>query len=115
MNVCPTISTNSELAFPGQPAQRSLNNPARSAQSTAMSDVAAGDLRHNAATSQPLPVRIRIVGSVGVHSLWSTPGTSSLATNRRHGIDQRLQLLDVVFVGRGERGRQRDALAIDDH
>jgi hypothetical protein len=74
-----------------------------------------GDHRFNASTSQSLPVGIRIVSSVGIHSLGSTAGTSSLTTDRRYGIDQRFQLLDVVLVGSGKRGSQRSSLTIDDH
>lgn len=76
--------------------------------------VPAGDHRLNAATAQSPPVGIRIVGSVGVHSLWSTPEMSGLTTDRRHRIDQRLQLLDVVLVGSGVSGSQRSTSTIDD-
>ena len=114
MNIFPAIGTNSELAFPGQPTRAFVQRPSESAQATAMSVVprAISAQCRDVATSA---VGIRIVDSVGVDSLWSTPGMPLLATNRRHGIDQRFQLLEVVLVGCGESGCQRYALAIDDH
>jgi hypothetical protein len=42
-------------------------------------------------------------------------GLADGPTNRWDGIDQRLKLLRVMDVGGGERGRERNALSIDDH
>ena len=54
------------------------------------------------------------VASVALNDLGFTQRTPRLATNRRNGLDQRIELRDVVAIRRGQDDRERDALRVDD-
>jgi hypothetical protein len=48
-----------------------------------------------------------VVAAVGDHALGPSPWSADAAAHRRHLIEQREQLGDVVAVATGERPRER--------
>jgi hypothetical protein len=95
-----------------QPRQRSFHDPSRLTQPTAMIGVASGQGRCDAAFSQGIAMRLGIVGPVALDTFGTLTRTSALATYRWNGLDQRQQLCDVVRIGAGQRGCQRNARRI---
>src|ERR1700754_4948454 len=114
MNVGATFGAHAEFALAWQPRQRPLHNPSNRAQPTPVRSPAAGDLRSNATTSQPLAVWLRVVGTVGVHFVRSTTGPAPFAANRRNRVDQRFQLLHVRDIGGRYSRSQGRAVGIND-
>jgi hypothetical protein len=55
-----------------------------------------------------------VVALVGVQFGWSTPWPSRTLADCRHGIDQRLQELAVMPVGRRNPQGEGDAIGIDE-
>jgi hypothetical protein len=63
---------------------------------------APGDLRNDAALPQPAAVAVVVVAAVGVRGTGLAPGPSALAPHRRHTVDQRQKLGDIVAVPAGQ-------------
>ena len=95
-----------------QPRNRAFHDPARFAEAAAVLGVAARDLGRDAACGQGMAVRIGIVSPVGLNEGGFRARTSRLSGDRRHGLDQRQKLRDVVSVGLREDDAQRNALGI---
>jgi hypothetical protein len=97
-----------------QPREGALDDPAHAAQSRSMPTVAAGDLRSDAASAQLTPLRPVVVGAVGGEALGSAVRPATAAAHRRHGVDERDQLGDVVAIAGRERPGERDAAGVDE-
>ena len=94
-----------ELVEPGEGA---LNDPARAAQAGAMLGPAAGDLGLDPALPELTPVLVVVVAAVGGDALRPLSRTANLSPNRRHPLNQRDQLGDVVAVAARDRPGERD-------
>jgi hypothetical protein len=94
-----------ELVEPGEGA---LDDPAVAAQAGAVRGPATGDLGCDAAAAQLAPVLVVVVAAVGVEPLRPPAWTADTAPYRRHAIEQRDQLGDVVAVAAGDRPGERD-------
>jgi hypothetical protein len=97
-----------------QPGEAAFDHPALAAQARAMRDTAAGDPRSDASSAQPAAVDVVVVAAVGEQLPRAAAGTAAPAADRRHGVDQRDELGDVVAVAAGEADRQRDASGVAD-
>ena len=53
-----------------------------------------------------------VVAAIGDHTVGTPPGSADAATYRRHTVEQREQLGDVVAVAAGERPSKRDAATV---
>jgi hypothetical protein len=84
------------------------------AQTRAVRDTAVGDARGDASSAQPAAVDVVVVAAVGEQLPRAAAGTAAPAADRRHGVDQRDELGDVVAVAAGEADRQRDAAGVAD-
>lgn len=100
-----------ELVEPGEGA---FDDPAVAAEAGAVPGLAAGDLRGDAALAQLAAVAVGVVAAVGGQPVGPLTRPADLAAYRRHAVDQRDQLGDVVAVAAGERPGERDAGRIDE-
>jgi hypothetical protein len=71
---------------------------------------AAGDHGADAQVADLSAVDVVVVAAVCVQHIRSSAGSSALAADRRHGVDQGDELGDVVAVAAGQGGSQRDAV-----
>ena len=79
-----------------------------------MGGVAAGDLRRDAALAQLAAVTVGVIATIGSQLVRPASWPADLAAHRRHPVDQRDQLGDVVAVAAGQRPGERDAGRIDE-
>jgi hypothetical protein len=79
-----------------------------------VSGSAPGDDRGDAQCADLVAVSVVIVAAIGAGLLRALAGSTALAPDRRHRLDQRDQLGDVVAVAAGQRNGQRDAVGLDD-
>ncbi len=114
MDVAASLVAGAESFEGVQPGEAALDDPALSAEAGAVGDAAAGDPRCDAAGAQHPPVLVVVVAAVGEQLPWSPAGASAPSPDRRHGLDQRNQLGDVVAVAAGQGDRQRNAAGVAD-
>src|SRR5512143_4304125 len=97
-----------------QPGEATLDHPALAAQPGAVGSPAAGDPRRDATAAELAAVGVVVVAAVGEQLPRAAAGSAPPSADRRHGVEQRDQLGDVVAVAAGEGDRQRDATGIAD-
>ena len=91
-----------------EPGEGALDDPAVAAQTRAVPGSAASDLRCDAASAQLAAVLVVVVAAIGVEPVGPSPWPANTATYRRHAVQQREQLSDVVAVAAGDRPGERD-------
>lgn len=109
MNTGTALVTHVEPAKPMEPRQSAFNDPARSAEATPVGRSAFRKLRPDTAPVQDIAVRLGIVPAVSLDERGFAPRPAGPAAQRWDAVDQRQQLGNVVPVGAGEHGGQRDA------
>ena len=114
VNIIAPIRSQSELPRPMEPRDRPLHHPTVAPQSTAMARAAPRDSGSNAAATQATPMRIGVVGPIGVERVRARSRTARLAPDRRDRVHQGFQLADIGGVGSGQSRRQGNASAIGD-
>jgi hypothetical protein len=96
-----------------QPGEGALDDPAGAAEAGAVFGLAAGYLRCDPAFAELVAVRGVVVASVCGQSLGPPSRPADTSANRRHPIDERDQLCDVVAVTAGDRPGERDPVRVD--
>jgi hypothetical protein len=96
-----------------QPGEGALDDPAGVAEAGAVFGLAAGDLRSDPSFAQLAAVGGVVVAAVCGQTLGSSARPADAATHRRHGIDERDQLRDVVAVAARDRPGERDPCRVD--
>jgi hypothetical protein len=91
-----------------QPGEGALDDPAGLAETGAVLGAAAGDLGSDAAFAQHSPVLVVVVAAVGGDAVGAPAWPARLATYRRHPLDQRQELGNVVAVAAGDSPGERD-------
>ena len=99
-----------ELVEPGEGA---LDDPAGTAEAGAVLALAAGDLWSDPTLAKVTAVGGVVVAAVGGHAFGPSARPADAATHRRHGIDQRDQLRDVVAVAARNSPGERDPARVD--
>jgi hypothetical protein len=97
-----------------KPTVRALDHPSEDAEAASVFRVTLCQNGLNAAPSQTLPMRFRIIRPVTLNAP-GTPSTATFAANLRDRIDQGDQLRYVVGVRSRQLGRQRDAVGVAEH
>ena len=92
--------TDGDAAEAGEPSERALDYPSVPSQVFAALDATSGDAWNDRPPTQYLPAVGEVVALVGVQLGRAAPWAACALADRRHGIDQRLQQLAVVPVGR---------------
>jgi hypothetical protein len=96
-----------------EPGEGALDDPAGAAEAGAVLGSAASDLRPDPALPQLAAVLVVVVAAVGGEPLGPPARPADQAAYRRHGVDQRDQLGDVVAVAARERPGQREPGGVD--
>lgn len=114
MNVGSPFIANAQAPEPMQPAQRSLDHPAPTAQAFTAFDAAPGDANPDAGTVQPPALAEIVVALVCVQLVRPLARPATQAGDRRQRPNQRLQHPRVMDIGPREPGHQRRTALIDD-
>ena len=96
-----------------QPSEGALDDPAVTTKSGAVPGLSPRDLGRDAPRAQLPPLRPVVVGAVGADFVGSPARSADAAPDRRHPIDERDQLGDVVAVAAREPPGKRDPGRID--
>src|SRR3954464_1948551 len=113
MDVGAALVASAESLEGVQPGEAALDHPALLAQPGAVRDAAAGDPRRDAALAQLAAVDVVVVAAIGEQLPRAAARPATSPADRRHGVDQRNQLCDVVAIAPGEADRQRDSAGLD--
>lgn len=103
------LDANEELAELVKPREASLDLPAQLPESRAVVALAPSDCRRDATTAKLFPVRVAVIAAICDKLSGSPPGSAACPADGGDGVYEREKLRDVVNVGRGEDGRERDA------
>ena len=91
-----------------QVGEGALDDPADAAEPGAVHGLAAGDLRADPAPAQLAPVLVVVVAAIRADTIGAASWSPRLAAHRRHTVNQRQQLGDVVSVAPRHRPGKRD-------
>ena len=94
-----------------QPGEGALDDPALTAEAGAVLGLASCDLGLDPALPEFAAVLVVVVAAVSCDDV-GTSARADLAAHRRHPLDQRHQLRDVVAVAARERPGERDTAAV---
>ena len=96
-----------------QPGEGAFDDPAGAAEAGAVVGLAAGDLGRDRALPEQAPVLVVVVAAVGAETRWPAARGADQPAHRRHPVEQRDQLGDIVAVAAGERPGERDPAGVD--
>jgi hypothetical protein len=91
-----------------QPGEGALDDPPHTAEPGSVLGLAAGDLGRDPELAQQVPVLVVVVAAVGGDPVGTPSWSADRAAHRRHALEERDQLRDVVAVAAGERPGERD-------
>lgn len=115
MHAGATLVTHIQPAKAVEPRHGAFDDPACAPEATPMVRPTFGQLRLNAPPVEFVAVRLRVVRPVSLDQLWFSDGAAGTSAQRRHRIDQREQLGDVVAVGGGQRRDERNSLRVGEN
>lgn len=113
MNRRSSFVANAQAAELMKPGDGALDHPARLAQASAMRRAACGQFGVDATRLQSISMRLRVVTVITLHAFRLVQWPAGFLRQMRDRLDQRQQLRDVVAVGLGQDGAQRNALRVD--
>jgi len=114
VHVGASLVAHQQAAEAVQPGEAALHDPALGAEAGAVSGTATGDLRADAAGAQATAVAVVVIAAVGEQLARTPQRSSGTATHRRHCVEQRQELGDVVAVAAGQDAGERDAARVDE-
>jgi hypothetical protein len=97
-----------------QPREGTLDDPAVAAEPRAVLGLAACNFGFDPAAMELASVLVVVVASIGGDPLGALPRPADLAAHRRHPLDERDQLSDVVAIAARDRPGERDSGRIDE-
>ena len=115
MNVRPSLVADEQALEVVEMGKRLVDDPAHPSQPGSVLGLAAGDQGRDAQLAQFIAVAVGVVAAVSNDTRGATARMANPARHRRHGLDKREQLLDVVSVGAGQAPGERDARGIDEN
>jgi hypothetical protein len=115
MDTGPTFVADSEPAKAMQPREGPLDHPSGLAEAAAVGCAALGQLRSNTPRQQLITMWLRIIAAVSLDEPRPTHGAPDASGDRRHGIDQREQLSDVVPIGGRQRRDERNPVRVGEN
>lgn len=96
MDVVADLPADPQAAEPVQMGESTLDNPAVSAQPAAMLGVPAGDQRFHSQSPDQAAVLVVVVSAVSEDDVRTPPWAAAPALHRRHCLQERDELGDVV-------------------
>lgn len=96
-----------------QPGEGALDDPAMAAEAGAVLGLSAGDLWSDPALAELTAMAVVVVAAVGGQPFGPSARPADLAAHRRHTVDERDQLGDVVAVAARNRPGERDPGRVD--
>jgi hypothetical protein len=115
MNVCTPLIAHSQPTPLRQPRQGPLHDPSGDTQAAAMLCATFGQHGGDPSRSQLLPMGLRIIAAVPLHTARPTSGAPTLPPHGRDGFQQGQQLGHIVPMRPGHQGRQGNPLTIGEH
>ena len=112
MDVVAAVGADEQAAAVVEPGEGALDDPALAAEPGAVSGLAAGDERLDAALPEQTAVLVVVVGAVGDQRPGTVSWAADTAAHGRHAVEQLEQLRDLVAVAAGERPGERDPAAV---
>jgi hypothetical protein len=97
-----------------EPGEAALDDPAVAAEPGAVSGLAARDHRFDPSLPELAAVLVVVVAAVGNQLVRAAAWPTAAAAHRRHPLQQRQQLRDVVAVATAQRPGERDAIWVDE-
>jgi hypothetical protein len=98
MDVEPALVADRQPAEAVEPSKTALDDPPVTAELLRALDAAPGDARSDVSAPASVATATVVVGFVGVQLVGSATRPAALASNRRNGVDQRLEghaIMDV--------------------
>ncbi len=114
MHVGAALIADEQALEPVQPGEGALDHPAPAAKAGAVLGAAAGDHRGDSASAQLTAVAVVVVAAVADDLLGPSPGSPNEPAHRRHSLEEREQLGDVVAVAARQGAGERDPGRIDE-
>src|SRR5215211_5125472 len=105
------VGTEEQSAAVVEPGEGSFDDPAVGSESGDMFSLASGDHRFDASLPDKPAVLVVVVAAVSDDAVGPPSRAADAAAHRRHAVEQREQLGDVVAVAAGERPGQRQPAA----
>jgi hypothetical protein len=115
MNICSPFVAYPQPTPLRQPCQCPLYDPAVETQATPMFCAAFGEHRSDPPRAHLLPMGLRIIAPIPLHTVRPTAGAPTLAPHGRDGLQQGQQLGDIVPMRPGHQRCQWNALGIREH
>ena len=112
MGLVAAVGAKEESAAVVQPGEGPFDDPALTSEAGAVFGLASRDHRLDSALPDEATVLVVVVAAVGDEAVGSSPRPTDTAAHRRHPVEQREQLGDVVAVAARKRPGQRQPAAV---
>ena len=112
MGFVAAVGAQEQAAAVVEPGEGSFDDPAVAAESGSVLGLTSRDHGLDASLPDEPAVLVVVVATVGEQAVGSSSGSADAASHRRHPVEQRKQLSDVVAVAGGERPGEREPAAV---
>ena len=112
MGFVSAVGAEEQSAAVVEPGEGAFDDPPVAAEARAVCGLTPRDHRLDSALPDETPVLVVVVATVGDDAVWTFSRPADAAAHRRHPVEQREQLSDVVAVAAGERPGQRYAAPV---
>ena len=114
MDLGPALEAHQQTSELMQPGDGALDGPADLPEARSVGRSAASDHGADTASTQLGAVGVVVIAAVGNEHPRAPARAAGAPRDRRHGVDQRDQLSDVVAVAAAQADRERDARGVDE-
>lgn len=95
-------------------SEGAFDHPTDASETGAVLGLAASDDRRDPQLAKLVAMTVRVVAAVSDHAQRPAAGAPDRTSDRRHGLHEGEQLLDVVAVGAGQAPSERDPAGVDE-
>jgi hypothetical protein len=114
MDIETTFEANSQLAEPGKPGMRALDNPTMSAEAVVLLDTTTCDAQGDASLAQTATGPCKVIALAGMKLVRAALRSAGQARHRWYCIDQVFEDNRVMPIGPSHHHRQRKAALVYD-
>jgi hypothetical protein len=112
MDIVASFVPDGEAAIAMEPRVRTFDDPARDTQAAAMGRPPTGEDRDDALGVQTIAMGLGVIAPVALEDVRAAAGPAAPAADSGHGGDERVELGDVVDVGRCHLCDERDTARV---